>query len=274
MDLPANKHAEILAANLDELREAMTNDAEPQPTTSRRSLMKFAGAAVLAAAGAVAAISFEDTRKILGLGGRDRVNDALEGFTSRNGPIKVSQQRLLSTSAVAYVSADIRRGDNAPADGCAALNALPAEWDAVAPESEVYLTVSPTRDDVVLVGFEVTDVQRRPLGSRVIVGCEAGGNGAPSGFEVADTTDGVEVTPVGPGSQTGRMRLFLQPGEDYNIAVWFRTRTQQITTWSGELIFNYGNTGELEFRLPVGPAQSSGKPRRARTLIVEAGRWR
>jgi hypothetical protein len=252
----------------------MSDTPESPPTTSRRALLKFAGAALLGAAGAVAAISFDDTRKIFGMGGRDKVNNALETFTSRNGPVKVSQQRLLSTSAVAYVDADLRQGDKAPSYGCEVLDNLPADWDAVAPESEVYLTLSATRDDVVLVGFEVTEVTRRPLGKRTIVGCEAGGNGAPSGFNVSDTKEGVRIEPVGPGSQRGNMRLFLAPGEDYNLAAWFSTTTQQVTTWSGEFIFSFGNNGDQEYRLPVGPAHSAGRPRNAPTFTVEGGRWR
>lgn len=249
-----------------------TNQQKTQ-TTRRRAVRQFLSIVSLVAV-AVAGVVFADTLKILGTSGRDWVNDALEGFTGRNGPVSVSQQRLL-TSADAYVTADLRRGDRAPADGCSALENLPAAWDAVPPDSEVYMKVSPTRDDVVLVGFELTKIERRNLGRRTIVTCEGGGNGAPSGFKVTDTAkEGAVVTPVGPGSQTGKMRLFLSPGEDYILAVWFSTKTQQITSWSGELIFEYGNDGSQTHRLPVGPATTAGKPKNARTLTIHGGRWR
>lgn len=276
MVVRARENIAIPATPIQQLKVRRVTDESERSSQGvrRRSLLTYGGMAVAGALGTVAALAFDDTRKILGLAGRDNVNDALEDFTSRNGPVSVSQQRLLTTSFVAYVRATLRRGDPAPAEGCTAMADLPTAWDPVTPESEVYLTLSPTRDDVVLVGFEVTEVKRRRLGQRIIVGCEGGGNGAPSGFEVRDTEEGVRVTPIGPGSQSGKMRLFLSPGEDYNIAVWFSTETQQITTWFGELIFRYGNGGSESFRLPVGPATTSGRPENARTFTVEGGRWR
>ena len=79
------------------------------------------------------------------------------------------------------------------------------------PGTEVYLRLSALRDDVVLTGFELTEVTHTAPGDRVIIGCEAGGNGAPSGFQVTDGVDQIAVTPTGPGSQTGKTVSISDP---------------------------------------------------------------
>jgi hypothetical protein len=245
-------------------------DAQPpsvqRPRITKRQLI------TISLAGTILAI-------VAAVGGSTMLGNADSATAS--SPIKVKV--LTYTGSGPVVRADaVREGQQAiNVDGCSDVSEFPKSWDALGHDQEVLLNVTPRRDDVVLVGFSVTEVRHFDRGERVGILGMCGGNGAISGFTVADDAGGPTIKAFGPGAQPdGKMRLRLSPealkldgNASYKLAVHFVGDKDRISVWKGDFIFRYGTDGGKTFRYTVGPARTIGEIRELPYFQNDNGLW-
>jgi hypothetical protein len=120
----------------------------------RRGLLAGSAAGLAVASGAAAWLSLGD--------------DAPAGV------LDVQQRLDLPGVGAMVLASAVHDGAPSVGDGCDAMTTVPDAWDPVTDHFEVMFHVRPRRDDVTLVGFEVTRSAHSELGDRIGLSCEAG----------------------------------------------------------------------------------------------------
>lgn len=180
--------------------------------------------------------------------------------------------RQIFTQARFAIDTPVKAGNETPVDGCRNDDWAKAN-NAVPLFTEAYAQVVTSRSDVYLTGATLK-FHRVESKAKAIVACIEGGDGADTvfAFTVSDSK-AVKLSTGGPGATElgDGVRLKLEPGTLYPVAVTVVVDGGQVVTWDSELIFNVGGKEKKYF---IGGAKTSGEPKNVPSFVAEDGKWR